>query len=414
MKRSVFMFFCFIILLLTINKSAYASTSPPEVNADGAVLMDGVTGKLLYEKNPDKKLAPASTTKIMTAIIVLEHCNINDKVTVGKNPPNTDGSAVGIITDEVYTVRDLLGGMLLESGNDCAEALAEHVAGSLSEFAKLMNAKALELGCTNTNFVNPSGLDDENHYTTAKDLALIMREAIKNPSFLEIEKLPFYQLPPTALDPNVKWSNNKNQLMLKNSSNYYPSAIAGKTGYTEKARFSYTAAAVKDNQVLISAMINGERRDSLFLETKALFEYGFNNFQLLKLYSKGDEVTDLMLDNSKIPLLASEDFYAMVNRGDFNTSPCPAVCKLEEKDLSKTSFNKGDLLINSKIYIKDNLIGNLSLISGASYEPPKVPSVSKFIHKPLALWIFISVVSLLIITFTWLLIRKFLRKSNGF
>lgn len=410
MKRIFFTLFCSISLLLFLNGSVNASTLPPEVTAEGAVLMDGVTGKLIYEKNPDTRLAPASTTKIMTTVVVLEHANLNDKVTVGKNPPNTDGSAVGIKTDEVFTVKDLLGGMLLESGNDCAEALAEHVAGSISEFAKLMNAKALELGCTNTNFVNPSGLYDENHYTSARDLALIMREAIKSSSFLEIEKLPFYQLPPSNLDPNPKWSNNKNQLMIKNSPYYYSCAIAGKTGYTVKARHSYTAVASKDNQVLISAMINGEGKECFFPETKNLMEYGFTNFQTLKVYSKGQEVTDLMLDKSKIPLLASEDFYALIKRGEINTTVSSAVCKLEAKDLSKTSFNKGERVINSKIYLQDNLIGNLALISGASYEVPPMKSASNYMKNTIPLWVFISGTVVLSSLLIWVIIRKVLRK----
>ncbi|SHI47816.1 D-alanyl-D-alanine carboxypeptidase [Clostridium amylolyticum] len=410
MKRIFFTFFCCVFLLLSLNRSVSASTPAPEVTAEGAVLMDGVTGKLIYEKNPDKRLSPASTTKIMTTVIVLENCNLNDKVTVGKNPPNTDGSAVGIKTDEVFTVKDLLGGMLLESGNDCAEALAEHVAGSISDFAKLMNAKALELGCTNTNFVNPSGLYDENHYTTARDLALIMREAIKNPAFLEIEKLPFYQLPPSNLDPNPKWSNNKNQLMLKNSHYYYPYAIAGKTGYTIKARHSYTAAALKDNQILISAMINGEGKEFFFPETKNLLEYGFANFQVLKLYSKGQEVIDLTLDKNKIPLLASEDFYALIKKDESNLNVSSAVCKLEAKDLSKTSFGKGERLIDSKIYLKDNLIGSLTLMSGASYEVPPVKSASNYIKNTIPLWAVITGTLVIISLFLWFLIRKAIRK----
>lgn len=411
MKRIFYTFFCTLFLLLSLTRSAEASALPPDITAEGAVLMDAVTGKLIYEKNADKRLSPASTTKIMTAVVVLEKTKLQDKVTIGKNPPNTDGSAIGILTGEVFTVKDLLAGMLLESGNDCAEALAEHVSGSIEEFAKLMNAKALELGCTDTNFVNPSGLYDENHYTSAKDLALIMREAIKSKDFLEMEKLPFYELPPSNLDPNPKWSNNKNQLMIKNSRYYYENAIAGKTGYTVKARHSYTAAAEKGGQVLISTMINGEGKEHFFPETKALLEYGFNNFQLVKLYSKGQEVTDLKVNKSSIPLLADSDFYTVLNKGEIASALSSKLCKFEVKDLGNKNFEKGERLIDSSIYVQDRLVGKLALISGSSYEVPPLKTAEIFLTSSFPLWT-VLIIAVILTFIVYLFIRKFVVKRH--
>ena len=161
-------------IFASLNLVKASATELPPVYSEGAVLMDGKTGKILYAKNEHNQYEPASTTKVMTALVVLDKVKLTDKVTIGEKPPLVDGSAIGIQKGEVYTVEELMLGLLLESGNDCAEALAEYVAGSNEVFATLMNAKAKELGALNTNFKNPSGLHEDGHVSTAYDLALIL------------------------------------------------------------------------------------------------------------------------------------------------------------------------------------------------------------------------------------------------
>ena len=222
MKNLLCKTFALVFLLTSIltNLTTISSFALPNLYSEGVYLMDATTGKVLYEKNSNVQYMPASTTKVMTAILALENCKLDEKVTIGENPPLADGSAIGLAQGEVYTMEELLLGLLLESGNDCAEAIAEHISGSNEEFAKLMNKKAIELGATNTNFKNPSGLTEEGHLTTAHDLALIMAYASQNEDFVRIARTPsyFYETHPFS-DGSEKWATNKNPL-LKENSNY--------------------------------------------------------------------------------------------------------------------------------------------------------------------------------------------------
>lgn len=239
---------------------ASAALEPPDVNAEGCALLDASTGKVLFGKNEEKQFEPASTTKVMTAIVVLEKCNLDDIVTVNKNFTEIDGTAVGLLKGDKLTVNDLLHGMLLESGNDCAEALAEHVSGSISEFSKLMNDKAKELGALNTNFQNPSGLPQPQNLTTAHDLALFMREAIKNADFMKITNDPTYTINLINDSSRPLLVNNKDYLINKASRYYYPYAISGKNGYTTVSNHTYVAAAQNGDQKLVAAYLNAENK----------------------------------------------------------------------------------------------------------------------------------------------------------
>ena len=355
----------FILLLFVSTNlfitTVYANTVPP-LDAKGVVLMDGVTGKVFYSKNPDTQFEPASTTKIMTALVTLENTNLNDKVTIGVNPPLVEGSIISMSTGEVFTVSELLLGLLLESGNDAAEALADHVAGSNAAFGVLMTDKAKELGANNTTFKNPSGLHEEGHITTAYDLALIMREAYYNPEFNKIAKTPtyFFENNPNH-DGTEKWVNNKNHVINPETPYYYEYAYSGKTGYTPEAYHTYAAAAVKDNQVLISSFLNAENKDAQFSSVGPLFEYGFNNFETIKLVSKGDKISDFLLnDGTTIPLLSSKDFYYSKAKSD----PTPDIkFSYEAKDLSKDTITAGESLFTGNILLNGKPYDELEFIS---------------------------------------------------
>ena len=178
MKR-YFKFLSMLLLFLCIPLTVHAETAKPEINAQGCALIDASSGTILYGKNEDCTFEPASTTKVMTALVVLDKCKLTDEVTIQENFTSVDGTAIGLLKGDVVTVHDLLLGLLMESGNDCANELAYHVSGSIDSFAQLMNEKAKELGATATSFRNPSGLPDPEHLTTPHDLALFLREAIK-------------------------------------------------------------------------------------------------------------------------------------------------------------------------------------------------------------------------------------------
>lgn len=306
---------------------------------------------------------PASTTKTMTALLTLENTKLDDIVKVSKKVPFVDGSKIGLYEGEEIHVKDLLYGMLLLSGNDCAEALAEHVGGSIDDFAKLMNKRAKELGCENTNFVNPSGLYDSNHKTSAKDLALIMRELIKHPEFREISSTFSYKIPPTNLHPDGINLANENKLINKNSMYYYAPAEAGKTGYTIQSQHSYVASASKNGHRLIAAFVHDGQKN-FYVDAKNLFNYGFNNFDLVKLYSKGDTVSTYKEDNLSIPLLADDDYYYVKEK---NTVDVP-VTNLISKSLKDVSFKKGDKIMDASISFKNSSLPNIALISGMDHE----------------------------------------------
>lgn len=396
MKRFVIFLVVIIMLLTNSNISIYAKDSAPSVSADSAVLMDATTGTILYSKNMDDAYPPASTTKIMTALLTLENNKLDDMVTVGKNPPFIDGSKIGLFEGEELSVKNLLYGMLLLSGNDCAEALAEQTSGSNDAFAALMNKRAKELGCLDTNFVNPSGLYNENHKTSAKDLALIMKELIKHPEFREISSTFSYKIPPTNKHPEGINLANENKLINKNSMYYYQGADAGKTGYTVQSSHSYVASATRNGQRLILALVH-DKNKKFFEDSKTLFDYGFNNFQLMPLYKKNDLVTTLNEDNLSIPLLAGEDYYYVKEK---SSTEVPKF-EITNNKLSDKSFIKGEKITEASIEFNKETLPKLSLDSGIDHKlkanfneklfsSPKNNKLVLFISIPLAIFILLS------------------------
>lgn len=361
MKRILSIFIMLAIILL-IPEYVFAGTKPPNILADSAILMDADTGKILYEKNINTAYPPASVTKIMTALLTLENCSLDDEVTVDSRSPLEDGSKIYIREGEKLKVRDLLYGLILASGNDCAGALAAHIAGSPEAFAKMMNERAKELGAKNTNFVNPCGLYNPNHKTSAYDLALIMKELIKHPEYIKIAKASSYQIAPTNKQSLTRPLWNENRLIQKFDKYFYPYAQAGKTGYTIQSKFSYIAYAKKGNQNLIAVILH-ENTKSYYPEAIQLFEYGFNNFENKKLFSEGDTISSIKIGNEDFPLKAGSDFYYTSEKGD---TEIPKL-NLIEKDLSSISFTKTDSILSADITYKGKNIGQVSLRSSKDH-----------------------------------------------
>lgn len=372
-------------IFTSINFSKVKATELPPVYSEGAVLMDGRTGKILYSKNEHAQYEPASTTKVMTALVVLENVKLTDKVTVGENPPLVDGSAIGIQKGEVYTVEELMLGLLLESGNDCAEALAEYVAGSNAEFAKLMNAKAKELGALNTNFMNPSGLHEDGHVTTAYDLALIMKAAAHNEDFVRIAKTESYKYVNQPFsDGSEKWATNRNQLFNEYSPYFYSNTYCGKNGYTPEANHSYTAAAIKGDQMLIGAFVNATDKDSFYTNIGPLFDYGFDNFETIKLISANETLDTYKINDAiTLPLLAKNDFY--YTKAKSEEAPKYSI-EYDKSDISKQDIKLNDILFKAKINIDGKTVSTIDLISGANREyNSKIKlkeTISDFTKKP--------------------------------
>lgn len=247
----------------------------PEIQAEGAVLMDAATGKLLFEKNPDVRYYPASITKLMTALLVLEHSNLDDTVTFSATATtNLESGAVSLnITEgDKLTVRQSLYALLLKSANEVANGLAEHISGSVENFAKQMNEKAKALGCTNTNFVNPHGLNNSNHYTTPRDMALIARAAFQNEALCKIDTTLTYQMPATKKEA-AKTITMGHKMMHASDSRYYAGVIGGKTGYTSLAGNTLVTGVERDGVRLIAVIMKS--KSTQYTDTKALFDYGF-------------------------------------------------------------------------------------------------------------------------------------------
>lgn len=372
MKKFVYLMIFIFAFALHPSKIAFAETKV-NIDAEAYVLMDATTGQLIDSKNPDESLEPASTTKVMTALITLENSDLNDKITISKNATMVEGTRLGLVEGEVYTVNDLLHSMLLLSSNDCAVALAEHVAGSTEKFVEMMNKEAKRIGANNTTFSNPAGLSDGTNRTTAHDLALITREAGKNENYIKISKPEAYQFPASNIDGQQKWSDNKNSLIRKNNPYYYSNAIAGKCGYTTSSKHTYTALAEKDGRRLIATILRTDNKDIYFKGAKELFEYGFNTSSLVKLYSKGQEVTSFTGDDSsKIPLLATKDVYYVANK-EQETSTHPTVTTNTD-NLTKKPFKNGDVVTTSKVNVGDNNYIDIPLASGRDNNVKPAPA----------------------------------------
>lgn len=279
----------FIVIIITsflvhITGPVQHAYAQLEVSAQAAIVMDTESGRILYEKNSEQRLRVASITKIMTAIVAIESGDLSDKVVTSKNAYRVEGSSIYLRLGEKLSLEDMLYGMMLRSGNDAAVAVAEHIGGSLEGFSFLMNQKAEELGMSQTIFNNPHGLDDhEEHYSSARDMAVLTAYAMKNETFAEIVGTKRK----TAPQEGEKWDriwHNKNRMLTK-----YPYADGVKTGFTNRAKRTLVSSATKDGHRLVAVTLNAsdDWNDHIHM-----FEYGFNEFTKVTLAEKEERLKD--------------------------------------------------------------------------------------------------------------------------
>ena len=245
------------------------------VTAEAAAAFGIDSKQVIFQKNPFERLYPASITKVMTALVVLEHYNLNETVTFSETATtNLESGAValGVSAGDQLTVEQSLYGLLLKSANEIGNGLAEHVSGSVSAFADLMNAKAKELGCKNTHFANPHGLNNENHKTTPYDMALILRAAVANDTFRKIDTTTSYQFP-AIKNAAARTITMGHKMMYKTDSRYYEGIIGGKTGYTSKAGNTLVTAVERDGVRLIAVVMKA--KGTHYTDTRAMLDYGF-------------------------------------------------------------------------------------------------------------------------------------------
>lgn len=287
-KLSLFLIGTLLLSLLAAPMQALASTDWPadiSIDSDAGIVMDANTGVVLYGKNIHETYSPASITKVLTSLIVLEHCSLDETVTFSESAVynvESNSSSAGYDTGDTASVKDCLYALLLKSANEAANALAEHVAGSADAFAVLMNEKAAELGCQDSHFANPSGLNNEEHYVSAYDMALITRAAFENPTFAKIVETTYYKLPPNQKNPEGQGISPGNKLVKKNWPQYYrPDVLGGKTGYTSIALNTLVNGARQGDTTLITVILHSN--NTQYEDTSRLLDFGFNNFQSVKI-----------------------------------------------------------------------------------------------------------------------------------
>lgn len=322
-----------------------------QLTAKSAVLIEASTGRILYEKNAYEKRPMASTTKIMTAILAIENCNLNDTVVVGPNASGVGGSSIWLSAGEKISLSDMLYGLMLASGNDAAVAIAEHVAGSVDKFVAMMNQKAKEIGAYNTNFSNPNGLPIENHYTTAYDLAIISAYAMKNDFFRKVVNTQYKTIPWEGHDYN-RVVKNKNKILWQ-----YEGGNGIKTGYTDDAGKCLSAAALRNNMQLVSVVLYDP---NMFKDCMSLMDYGFSNYSEKLVSKAGEYIGDVEVKQGikeKIPVYTESDVYYPLTDEEYNK----VVKKTYLDNTIEAPVNKGQDIGHIDFWLGENQICSVEL-----------------------------------------------------
>ncbi|MBR5479938.1 MAG: D-alanyl-D-alanine carboxypeptidase [Clostridia bacterium] len=283
-KIRIFALLTVFVLLISTFAVATPSTNI-DVSAETAVMMDAKTGQVLYDKEMHKQMYPASITKIMTTILAIENLGLDDKITMSAEAVDAvsrNASHIALTEGEVITVREAVYSALLASANDACNGIAEAVSGSMGDFAKLMTDKAKEFGCEGTNFTNSNGLKDENHYTTAYDMAKITQHGLKNATWREMFGCRRYEMPPTNKQDEIRYLNNQHKMIFEKS-DYYEGIVGGKTGYTTVAKNTLVTVAERDGVELIVVVMKCQQGADTYSDTKKLLDFGFENYKALKI-----------------------------------------------------------------------------------------------------------------------------------
>ncbi len=402
-KKCVIILFAFIMIL-----SNYAFADEiPSLGSKAIYLVEPTTGKVIYEKNAHEKMYPASTTKILTALVVIENCKLDEKAIVSERAISMvpEGySNAGLKVGEELDIKTLLYALLVPSANEAANVLAEHVSGSIEEFAELCNKRAKELGCENLHFVNANGIHDENHYCSAYDLYLIAKECQKHDIFNEIVKTKSFTLPATNIyKKEDRTYKNTNELLL--SGKYFYDYCTGiKTGFTTPAGECLVGSAFNNDIELISVVLGGKAKNSKglnerFADTKELYEYTYSNYSIKEIANSGDIIATLK-----------------VGKGTKETTQLDAIVDDTIKTIVPNELDKDNVLktviINKEIvapvtrgqvlgtitYDADGLVYTANLV--ASHDVEKNP------------YVLYNIIVVLIYVLTIVLFLKMIKKSK--
>ena len=320
------------------------------LSAEHAILLDAATGRVLFEKHADEQSLIASTTKIMTALVVCEQCNVLDRMRIPKEAVGIEGSSMYLKEGEVLTIQDLLYGLMLHSGNDAAVALAIYCGGTVEGFSGLMNDKARELGLRGTHFENPNGLDSSGHYSTAKDLAVLAAYAMENPIF-------YKTVSAKTVTVGSRYLRNHNKLLWQ-----VPGADGVKTGYTKAAGRILVSSATRDGRRLICVTLNDPND---WADHSALLEEGFSRYTVRRIVTAGDRVGVLEVESgqeTRVELLAAEDFdYALAPGED-------PVLALPGPGFVYSPVTEGAEAGYAYVLIEGNAVGKIPVVYGETVE----------------------------------------------
>lgn len=330
----------------------------PQVEAESAVLMDVYTDSILYSKNADEQLYPASITKILTALLGCENLSLKEKVVVSQEAAygiEPGSSSIYADTGEIFTVQQALMAIMLESANEMSLAIAEKVSGSTKKFVELMNERARQIGCTNTHFNNPNGLPDETHVTTAGDMAKISKAAWFNPLFRKFVTKDLFEIPPTNVFKETRYLLNHHK-MMPGREYAYDGVVGGKTGYTDAAGSTLVTFAKRGDTILLVVVmgsVNGGWSD-----TAALLDYGFGSFERVNMNVAKDPVPQQTLPSEKYLLANCGNTYPFYyTRGVYVTVPVGTDVNALEKRQSLRSNAVGPLILDSQYYYNGQMVG---------------------------------------------------------
>lgn len=382
--RKLFTFLMTIMLVInTSTMISMAASEPPGIVGETAILIDASSGEVLYEKNMDQQMYPASTTKMITALLALENLDLNKTVTIDAETPFTEGSRIYLLEGEKVTVEQLLNALLTESANDAAVALGIEIAGSIPAFAEMMNKKAVELGAKNTNFVNPNGLHEPEHVSTAYDLAMIARAAMKNDKFRELVTTYKFIIPATNMQ-ETRYLYNTNRLLYDELTKVnangvirpakYEGVTGIKTGYTSHAGGCLVAGAKRGNTELISVVLKSTD-PGRFGDSIALLDYGFANYKSALAIEAGTALGEIKVNRGAV-----REVGVVAAEAAFATLPIEASAELVKTKVILEEKVRAPISLGQKvgvveIYEGDELIGKVDAIANGEIEAGGILSI---------------------------------------
>jgi D-alanyl-D-alanine carboxypeptidase (penicillin-binding protein 5/6) len=397
MKNSI----CAVLLIALVLTSNLSFAETLNLSAPSSILIDFDTGEILYDYNSRIKLYPASTTKMMTAILAVEYGNLDDIVTIDQEIVSlTKGSHIALEPGEQLTLEQLIYALMLPSANDAALAIAKHVGGTIENFVRMMNSKAAELGATDTNFVNPNGLHDNNHVSTAHDLALIGRYAMQSDVIRSIVNTVTYEIPPTNKKAETRYMKITNKLLFSTEkidvdgilvNAKYEGASGIKTGYTTEAKNCLVSYAERNNQRLVAAVLKAEGNGN-YSDTQILMDYGFSNFQNKSVANANEYIDNVPITKGVVPYVAGildrnvvypvspEDTYLIekkINYSDSLTAP----------------ITKGQVIGSVDFLLNGRKIGGGNIIATNDVELDPMTKLPNRILSKWYLFVFASIIA---------------------